>query len=187
MIITYDHNGQYSIDGKKVPRVTTILKILEPFDGFPTEAATRGTYVHEICELHDQDDLDPASVHPDLAGYLAAWEKFKAVNPLGINFDELATEVKLGSKLGYAGRVDRISDSWILDIKTGEPTKTHHHQLIAYKRAADETIGKKPRKMADIYISKTGDYRVVVQRDDAAAWNQFLAALTVLNFRGGKI
>ncbi|HSW63906.1 MAG TPA: hypothetical protein VLH56_11465 [Dissulfurispiraceae bacterium] len=183
----FEQGHRYTIDGAQVPSVTQILKILEPYDGWPEDAAVRGTHVHTLCELYDQDDLDPESIAPEYAGYLDAWIKFKAENPLKIDFSILKYEQVLGSKLGYAGTADRLSSAWILDIKTGAPTRTHPHQLHAYNMAAIETYGGKKRAMADIYLSADGTYKPQIVKWDNAAWDMFRSALNVHNFKHGGL
>jgi hypothetical protein len=173
---------EYKVDGRLTPSVTQVLKVLESYNGYPEQAALRGTYVHKICELYDQDRLDPESVDPSLTGYLAAWVKFRTENPLKIDFSELKIEVRIASKLGYAGTVDRVSDTIILDIKSGAIARTHPHQLHAYNQAAIETLGGKRREMFNIYLTADGDYRVKKSKWDHAVWSQFSAALTVHNF-----
>jgi hypothetical protein len=190
MNIQYTDQGHtYTIDGKQVPSVTQVLKTLESYDGYPESAALRGTYVHQAIEWYEAGTLDLEALDPALKPYLTAWIAFRQENPLQIDIDDLQWETIVGSIHGYAGRVDLMNPEWIIDIKSGVPTKTHPHQLEAYNRAAIETQGGKRRQTANLYLSDDGKYRIIIRnkkRDESTTtWNQFLAALTVHNFKNG--
>jgi hypothetical protein len=152
-------------------------------------AAKLGTYVHKTIEWYEAGTLDLEALDPALAPYLTAWIAFRQENPLRIDIDALQWETIVGSRHGYAGRVDLMNPEWIIDIKSGVPTKTHPHQLEAYNRAAIETQGGKRRQTANLYLSDDGKYRIIIRnkkRDESTTtWNQFLAALTVHNFKNG--
>lgn len=178
--------GGYLVDGRAVPRVTAVLKILEPYNGYPEGAAIRGTHVHKLCELYDLDDLDPGEVYPEYEGYLYGWVKFRREKPLYTGSVSLKYECKIASKKRvFAGTADRLSDEWIIDIKTGEPCRTHEHQLHAYNMAAVETYGGKRRGMLLVYLKPDGDYKLQIVKWDGAVWDMFLSALNVYNFRNG--
>lgn len=71
----------YTWDGEPVPLVTQILRPISGYDGVPEDvlafAAERGTAIHEATELDDANDLDEASIDPQIAGYVEAWRAFR--------------------------------------------------------------------------------------------------------------
>ncbi|HRR41147.1 MAG TPA: hypothetical protein P5244_07945, partial [Syntrophales bacterium] len=123
--ILYDPDKHlYFVDGRLMPSVTQILSaegFVDP-TWFTVTGAERGTVVHELTRLHDEADLDEASVDPDLDGYLEAWKRF--LSDSGI----LVIRVEqpfASSKYGYCGTPDRIvrfprdPRLAIIDVKTG--------------------------------------------------------------------
>ena len=115
----------YAVDGVPVLSVTQILKAagLVDYDGIPEHvlryAAERGTAVHTACEYYDQDDLDPDTLDPQLAPYVAAWMQFRKQHPFKIMASE---RMYLGQfdGLRFGMTLDRLADmqgSTILYIK----------------------------------------------------------------------
>src|SRR2546430_413548 len=85
MSATFSQLGhQYECDGRSIPSVTQVLSLsgISDVSRIPPHilerAAAIGTAVHVACELLDQDDLDLDSVDPLLAGYVLAYQKFRA-------------------------------------------------------------------------------------------------------------
>ena len=104
---------EYTVDGIRVPSVTQILESagLVDYRGIPPEtlryAAERGTAVHLASVYYDQEDLDPDSLDPQVAKYLAAWRKFR----LEHEFQVLESEqMHLGelNDLQFGMTVDRV-------------------------------------------------------------------------------
>lgn len=133
----------YSFAGVKIPSVTQILEGagLVDYAGIPKEtldyAAKRGTAVHMASVFFDQDDLDPDSVDPQVAKYLAGWKKFREDHSFKIIESERAHLGTLDGML-YGMTVDRVvelgnGNAAILDIKCS--TKVHRWtgvQLAGY-------------------------------------------------------
>lgn len=97
------HN--YTFAGKKVAGVTDIIhKHLNgyKFPEWKTEAAERGTWIHERCagyiNMHSDviglDIADVKTTNPELVGYLEAFKDFLALSALNFNFAQ--TEVLTG-------------------------------------------------------------------------------------------
>jgi hypothetical protein len=185
--ITRNDQHIYTVDGRIRPNVTSILEELYCFGGYNPDAAERGRLVHLYCQYYDENDLDLNIVREDLKPFVDAWVLFRNKNPLVIEWP-MHCEQFCASKMGYAGQVDRVNDNWILDIKTGQPTPTHRHQLHAYNKAIIETYGGKRRQMGIVYLSADGKYREVIVRWDGKVWKEFEAAFIVNKFKnGGKI
>lgn len=165
----------------KKPRVTEILKSCGFVDSrFFNEAATsRGTAVHEACHLHDLGHLDPATLHPDLVGYLEAYKRFRADFSM---WEYEHMEVRIENYL-FRGTPDRVyvlkgfvpglsKEYGVIDIKTGGPLKWHPLQLAAYA----ELVGALPSLCRDLYIREDGTYKLSepIGMEDIHAWRAVL-------------
>lgn len=122
-LIRDEASHTYFFDGVRVPSVTQILKPLQDFSGIPPEVLARkssiGTAVHAACEFDDLGELDPNSVHPVVAPYLAGYRKWRA--EAGVEILECEAFV-YHQRLRYAGQLDRIvrlsGRRWLVDLKT---------------------------------------------------------------------
>lgn len=177
-----DADHRYWLADRELISVTTALKGAGLIDAawFSEEAAARGTYVHEACDLIDLNNL--SAVEPFCEGYVTAYRAFLSdAKPLW----ELIEHGVCDPIQGYAGTLDRagyLAGAWaVLDIKTGPPAPWHGLQLAAYARLALSQDGLKPKRF-DLYLSDTGTYRLEPQthRADEAI---FFAALHVAQFR----
>lgn len=165
-------------DQMQKPRVTEILKSCGFVDSrFFNEAATsRGTAVHEACHLHDLGHLDPATLHPDLVGYLEAYKRFRTDFPM-LQYSEM--EARKEHRL-FQGTPDRVfvvaglppAQRGVIDIKTGGPLKWHPLQLAAYA----ELVGALPSLCRDLYIRDDGTYKLSepIGMEDIHAWRAVL-------------
>ena len=182
--IVFQEEGHiYTVDGKSIPSVTTILKACGLIDTtwFTEGATTRGTYVHQATELLDRDDLDESSLDPVLTPYVDAYRRFK--QETGFVIDDIEKRVH-NATYGYAGTLDRtgtfIGDKTksIIDIKTGQPAKWHGVQLAAYALC----FGSEVLNRYGLYLSNTGSYKLerFKDRQDANIW---LACLTLYKWR----
>lgn len=126
-----------------VPSVTQILRacgISTDFEALPNQDAIArkrdiGTAVHADAHAYDDDDLDRATVHPDVEPYLAAWVTFR----LNTGITPVARERRLfHDAMNYAGTMDGIfrtrdGQKVLIDIKTGDPESAGaRYQLAAY-------------------------------------------------------
>lgn len=152
---------RYSVNGLVMPSVTQVLCGVNLIDTrwFDELSAWRGSVVHRICELDDQNDLDESDVDERVQGYLDAWRAFKA----NLNFiPELIEHRVYHPTLGYAGTLDRtgtINDGTkvIIDIKSGSPAPATGLQLIGYALCLDE-----PRayQRYAVQLSNNGKYHM---------------------------
>lgn len=104
-----DARHLYTLDGKRVPGVTTILK---PVSGAAYEgvdpaimeaAAALGRAVHLLIELDCAGELDTDNLDPELLPYYWGWREFLGKS----GFQPLMSEQKLASSEdGYAGMLD---------------------------------------------------------------------------------
>lgn len=97
----------YTLDGRRVPSVTQVLKPLHCLDHIPPAVLERkarlGTAVHRACELHLLGTLDESTVSPEVAPYFMQFLRFLDES----GFEPALTERQVVSRrYGYAGTLD---------------------------------------------------------------------------------
>lgn len=106
---------RYWLQKVPVPNVSSVVLssgVAATFDDVPEDvlevARLRGTHVHLLIQFYLEGDLDPASVHPALAGYFRAARE--AIASLGVSpVSPPAVEARLGStRYGFAGTPDLV-------------------------------------------------------------------------------
>ena len=162
----------YTVEGVVLPSVTQVLQDVGVIDyGFiPREERERylqrGRAVHLATELDDAGELEEESVVPAIAGFLAAWRRFRSESGF---VPELIEYRSYNPSLGYAGTLDRsgkIGQSlYLLDIKTGHSPWWVAIQLAAYcyffnrpllyRRIAVEVHDDGTYKVSEFQSSKT--------------------------------
>ena len=186
-----DHT--YWLDGKKLPGVTSILKLLGGYEGIPErvlrKAADRGTAVHAVTEMDDAGTLDYGSLDDELTGYLMGWHRFK---------DEMKPEILDAEVSGYhprllfAGTRDRRlilhgkrgAKLSILDIKSSYMLMpTTGPQTAAYGEIWNETAPKdeQVKNRYGLRLTKDGNYELQEYKDPGD-WNVFVSCLNALRF-----
>lgn len=179
----------YTWKGSRVPSVTTIIDdIADTMKHVRKDvlklAQDRGTYVHRMCERIDNGQATPDQCDVRFAGYVKAWENFKETCQVKI----ISNETRVFSKsYCFAGQIDRTlsmvppkkrsRSEWILDIKTGPPSKSHEPQLGAYHLALKEYTGKNIPRMACIHLKPDGSWSMKAY--DKRAQIIFLSILSV--------
>jgi hypothetical protein len=150
----------YTLDGKPIPCVSSILKAEGKAFYAKTakamESIDRGSRVHQATEILDTLDLEPDDFEDDLVPFLKGWKNFLADSQVKI----LQIESRVWSeKLWYAGTFDRIvsvfGQKYILDIKTGGKQKDHPVQCAAYALAYEEMTGEKIIGAWVVYLGTT--------------------------------
>jgi len=179
-------NHTYSVDGRKMPSVTGLMKSAGLIDDrwFTEAAAFRGTVVHACTMLDDRGTLLESSVDDGARGRLEAWRSWKR------NFGWTAIEVEQPrySDAGYCGTPDRIMrDSngclAVVDIKSGAVTKAHGVQLAGYAHF----LYSYPSQIRRFTVQLKDDGRYVMTEFAPGAfatdWAAFQACLTLHNWR----
>lgn len=173
----------YTLDGQKVPSVTTILKPLGMYNGIPKKileaAALRGTNVHLACELDDEGALDEESLDPEYVPYVCAWRKFRE----DFQPDFIGTEQRVfNEKLRYAGTYDRLAiidlRIILIDIKT---TKANMPSLPAQLSAYAHCLPALPFECWGVQLFNNGNY-VVHRHKPTDGWPVFLSLLNLRQF-----
>jgi len=184
--LTFDEAAHvYRFMGDVVPGVTSILRPLTSFDGIPPAVlqakAELGRQVHLACQLLDEDDLDWASLPPEVGGYLDAWMSFR--RDTGCSVLQVEQRV-FDPMLMYAGTLDRVlafkGAKWLIDLKTSFATPmAAGPQTAAYLRALGDTS---VTHRAALRLRPDGTYRLdpLTGADD---WAVFMACLSLHRFK----
>jgi|SRR5690606_9702692 len=188
---------RYTLDGRPVPGVTTVLKLVSGADYAGVDpdvlarAAARGTAVHRMVELDGQGILDEDSLDDELRPYLAQWRQFMAQS----GFVSLLQEGKVASRrYGYAGTLDLFGvlngRFALIDVKSVvRVMRATGPQTAAYELALREWN-------PDVLPGDAPVDRFALQLRPAAAWQLvpfpsrtdarvFLGALTCHTFMRG--
>lgn len=196
-LVVDEANHAYSWEGRRLPSVTQVLRVLDDFGDVPKDvldfAAFRGTAVHEATALADRDDLDEESLDPELAGYVAAWRRFREES----GFEPLLVEHRVVNlQLGYAGTVDRVGQLGgrmaLLDIKSGSRVpRSAGPQLAGYWEALtwmvehgylERSLRLHYRDRYVVHLRPEGRYSLVPMRDPRDR-SIFAAALDIWNWK----
>jgi len=152
------------------PHVTDIIALVRNMAWTPEVALTRGRLVHRACALldgwGDGSGLDYDSLHPVLKPYVDAYGSYVAVARPA--FQAIEAEV-IHTAYRYQGRLDRVTDEEIWDIKCGDSRHPATGlQLAAYERAYFKPHGIiRPIRRLAIHLLPTGRYFVEEYRDRA--------------------
>lgn len=191
MTVTFNaERHEYTVDGRRVPSVTQVLRACYDFSRVPPEVLAAkgelGTAVHLACELDDADDLDEASVGEAVRPYLDAYRLFKTHKLTHV----IATEQIVSHRLGYAGKFDLLTEfddaRWLIDWKTPlliNPAVAL--QTAAYVGAMSPDLAPPPGvklKRAALQLKNDGTYRLHEFSDP----NDFAVFVSFLNVHQWK-
>lgn len=148
-------------------------------------AAQRGKAVHDACHFLDQNDLNWATVSPEIEPYVRAWERFKA--DTGVVIVE-CEKPRYHATLGFAGTPDRVvvlnCAKGTIDLKTYKPDAVTGVQLAGYSFLAfgPQRAYDTPKRWG-IELKDDGKYGLheYTDRGDEAV---FMACLTIAKFKG---
>lgn len=176
---------RYTLDGKELVSVTTVLGLLENFDRVPAavleRARQRGARVHAAINAYNRGAFS-TSGDVELESYVDAWARFLSDASATVVASEQPVYHR---QLGYAGTPDCVL-SWrgdrrllIPDIKTSyEVPMTVGAQTAAYAVAYDS---RRSVERACVHLKPDGSYSLHM-RDDQADWSLFLSTLNVYRF-----
>lgn len=181
----------YRVGGKRLPSVTEILAlagVATDFERVPPEvlerARQRGA---DVAAWIEQDELGQVLVpSPEIAGYVAAYQKFRAEVP----FRVLAVEEPvLNVRYGYGGTLDLRGmehtvagdQGWILDVKcTYAVPEEAGLQLAGYALAVPQ--GETYRRGV-LHLKPDGRWQRVEFKRRRENDHDFLACLRVCRWR----
>lgn len=184
----------YQQDGVTIPSVTQVLALsgIADVSGIPLyrleRAAAVGTAVHAACHFLDEDDLDLESVHPEIVGYVLAYQLFKTdTGFLPRSIEQRGVAEAGGLRFGYC--VDRLGGldgrEALLDLKTG--SKQQPSWAVQTAGYADALSHEGPR--IAVHLAKDGSYKLV-HHEDESDFTTWRAALQVAHWKlnhGGKL
>lgn len=188
MIITFDHTDHtYKVGGRYVPSVTQVLAPLSADYKFVNEDLLRykselGSAVHKAVELDAKGSLDRSTLHVNVIPYFEQWLRF--VDDYKVT--PIASEMRVGSVLGYAGTLDLIASigmaTYLIDIKTtARLSPAVKLQTAAYKKAYQECSPHHTNPIrAALRLTKDNYYfETEMFKDDAGDLSAFCAFLNV--------
>jgi hypothetical protein len=182
---------EYTIDGRKVPSVTTVLRPVTAHEYRAVDRETMertallGQAVHKLIELDLAGTLDEDSLSDPLRPYLAMWRQFLAQSGFKMLLSE---QIVHSARYGYAGRMDlagKLNNRFaVIDAKrTAAVPRSAGPQTSAYRDALAETRGDIPWRDADRYaLHLTPERWRLVPFNDPNDRRVFLAALTLHNY-----
>lgn len=159
----------YYLDGKKLPSVSTILRLLFGFQygGIPEyileKARIFGTETHTAIELYNETGIEKYSEDPLRNHCLNEWIRLK--DEYGIEI--IASEQRVRYKSLYAGTFDSIGKTAdglaLIDYKVTAKLDERHllYQLNLYKIAYEERTGREISKLYGVWLPKRGRGKVV--------------------------
>ena len=185
----------YTLGTQVLPSVTQVLQPLQDFSMITPavleHARNRGVAVHRCVQLDIKNDLVEESVSPEIAGYLAAWRKFRSECQIAeADFGEPERPL-FHPALKFAGTPDvplYLNGRWaVLDIKTAAGLgSTWPIQTAAYQELINVNTKKLEHIIRDRYslrLREDGAYRLE-QYKDRGDWGVFQAALILHQWKG---
>lgn len=179
----------YTLDGRRVPSVTEVLKLLQNFDAIPwavlEKARKRGERVHQCINAYNRGAFAAVDFPEDVACYLDGWEAFLEESGATVIQSEQPVYHKA---LRYAGTPDCVL-SWkddrrllLPDIKaTWDVPPTVGAQTAAYAEAYKQMHGPSLKvERGCVHLTKDG-YKFH-PRTDPADWSLFVSTLNVYRF-----
>lgn len=181
----------YTLDGKVLPSVTTIIASdpsLYSFGAVKADvleaAANKGTDIHDY--LHLWESSESCSVYEPFESYRKEWMRFLVDELLETMIGGvvlMSEEPLCHTGHGFAGTPDRVyyndKEITIVDIKTGGETKAHRIQTAAYAILALRQLRPTaPRfdgvRRVAVYLSADKPYKAV-WHDDPTDFTAFMA------------
>lgn len=167
------------------PHVTSIIRAAGLIDvSHYTDAdRDRGTIVHQLCEYHDQGDLDEEcleAMDPTAVARFAQWKRFLAeAQPNVLSIEERV----VSRELRYQGRLDRRvrlgTRVGVLDIKGPSCEPWIGVQLAAYAHAVGGVQARWSLHLSD------SAYKLI-EWTDRLDWDVFRAALIINTWKESR-
>jgi len=183
---SFTERGHVYRDGDQVaPSVSQVLELAGMKPKLPrgpaARAGQRGKFVHRATQLLDRNELELKSIPETLAGFVLAYQRFKAEKgfvPIGI--EERGVAELSGMKFGYC--IDRVgileNELALIDLKTAATKYAWWEIQTAGYAEAIKHSG--PRYV--VHLKADGTYKLLPQCD-ADNFEKWLAALNVAHWK----
>ena len=199
-MFTFDpENHIYRVDGSIVTSVTQAMDDIVDKRWFTDEGRERGQAVHAAIEFKNDGDLDEDSIHPTIAPYVQASDKFDRES----GFVSILCERKgYHPRHRYCGKPDKIGmlngRPAVIDYKTGKPQDWAAVQTAAYKELIPylegyddksefaELMRKHSVRRFGLELRANATYRLTDEYKNRNDFRVFLACLTVSNWNRGQ-
>lgn len=191
-MLQFDESSHtYTLNGKTLPSVTSILSLVSDYEGIPAEVlarkATLGHQVHAACQLEAERDLDESwlcEYLPEVVPYLAGFRKFVADKAPKF----LAIEQRLHhAQLHYAGTLDlhleMAGATWLIDIKTTVEIKP----VAGLQTAAYNAMLPTPAKHRGVLQLKADSNYKLREFSSPTDWPTFVSLLNVHNWKAQNV
>jgi hypothetical protein len=194
--VSYDDAAHaYRLDGKAVPSVSAILKVVQPdlyeniAEDILQRACERGNNGHAMIALDVRDDLDYLSLEGQLLDHWEAWDRFRN----DYRFDcEYSERIVASRNHRYCGAIDLIGKikhkrkpgRWQVDIKfTSSKPSLVAIQTAGYNIAASETLPNYDVRTPRGCLWITGNKYSFIELPDAMDRAVFISGKTIYNWR----
>lgn len=180
---------RYYLDGKVLPSVTTIIRLVLGENGHGTQwHKDRGSAAHDLYKLLGAgEDLGLYDYDQRLIGNVAAWLDWHSRERVEV---EAVEKQMCHMVAGYAGTVDAVvtirGKRWIIDYKAS-PSARDELQLAAYKGMWEFNYPKEKNihGVASLQITEAGwryGHRLqgLEMRTACAKWNAVLAVYRMM-------
>lgn len=190
MKITLNDDHEYFVDGVRKPGVSEILEDVGLIDKtwYNDHACLRGTYVHKAVEIYHTSILDFSSLDDEIKPYFRAYVQFVQKT----RFKPLLVERMYHEPTyDYCGTPDLVGyvngELTVIDIKTGGVSNWAPIQLAGYQKLIGKRVEGKaiPHRMI-LNLTTDEKWKPVICKDRHDN-DIFMAALTIYNFKHGRI
>lgn len=179
--VVYDDDAHtYRLDGRLVPSVSALLKVINPDEyagicaDVMAKASARGSRRHDMIALDVRGQLDVGNLPDDDVGSYIAWQQFCEDYKFRASLSErivcsrehkFCGTLDLGGTLVYKG----TTEDWLVDIKfTAMLPVLVDPQTEAYRMAAVESLGWSPKTRRGCLWIRNDKYQFVELTDKAS-------------------
>lgn len=168
-----DGHTYTDVDGRAIPHITELLERAGWLDTLwmTEESRERGTAIHRLTAAYDLGGLDMAAVPDPYRAYLLAYQTARV--SLRASWAEIEVP-HVHPVLRFGGRPDRVGTAFglrtVLEIKTGDPHKSHPIQLALQSLlvATPSGLPAEHYQRLCLYLKSSGKFSLKIpdQRSD---------------------
>lgn len=189
MKINLNEDHIYTVEGTTQPGVSEILQSAELIDTrwYNDRACTRGIYVHKAIEIYHRQGLNFRTLDDELRPYVEAYLDFlkrTEFRPIIIEEPSFHPVYQYCGTVDLIGHLDALS---LIDIKTGARPKWVGLQTAAYKALWGSRVEGKPISHRYALELRGNGKWALTRLSNKTDLEVFMAALTIYNFKNGRI